>query len=102
MKVTHTTPYGTFEWDSNKNVWNIQKHGIDFRDAVEVFSDERAVLRYDVAHSEEEERFLIVGMLRGVIITAIVFTDRGNITRLISARKATQEEVLDYEQNYRN
>lgn len=102
MKVTHTTPFGTFEWDSNKNACNIQKHGIDFFDAVEVFSDEKAVLRYDTAHSFDEERFLIIGMLRGIIVTTIVFTDRANITRLISARKATLEEVLDYEQNYRN
>lgn len=91
-----------FEWDSNKNAWNIQKHEIDFLDAIEVFSDERAVLRYDIAHSGDEERFLVVGMMRGIVVTAIVFTDRGDITRLISARKATREEELDYERNYRN
>lgn len=102
MNVTHIAPFGVFEWDSNKNDLNIKKHGIDFADAIEVFSDGRAVIRYDVAHSEDEERYLAVGMLRNVLIAAVVFTDRNMVTRIISARKATREETRDYEQNIRN
>ncbi len=102
MNVLHIAPFGIFEWDSNKNELNIKKHGIDFADAIEVFSDDRAVIRYDMAHSENEERYRAVGMLRNVLIATVVFTDRDKVTRIISARRATMEEAMDYEQNIKN
>ena len=102
MNVRHATAYGVFEWDSEKNAANLRKHHMDFIAAVEVFCDERAVIRHDVNHSGQEDRFKIVGRVRGVRIAAIIFTDRRAVTRIISARKATSAEVYDYERQFRN
>lgn len=54
----------SFEWDKNKNEINKRKHGLSFETAREVFYDSEAVLFDDPDHSEGEERFLIIGMLR--------------------------------------
>ena len=58
----------TFEWDENKNRINQQKHGVSFEEAKTVFYDEQALLEYDENHSENEDRFRILG-----------FSDEGNI-----------------------
>ena len=102
MNTRYETDYGIFEWDSEKSAINLRKHGLDFYAATEVFRDERAVIRHDVSHSAEEERFKIVGCVRGFRIAAIIFTDRKNITRIISARKATSAEEHDYERHFKN
>lgn len=100
MDTRYETQYGIFEWDSEKNAANLRKHGMDFYTAAEVFRDERAVIRHDTSHSFEEERFKIVGSVHGICITAVIFTDRNEVTRIISARKATSTEVHDYERNF--
>lgn len=102
MNIRYETEYGVFEWDSKKSAINLCKHGLDFYAAAEVFRDERAVIRHDAGHSAREERFKIVGCVRGFRIAAIIFTDRNNITRIISARKATSAEVHDYERYIKN
>lgn len=102
MNVHHETAYGVFEWDHNKDAANLRKHGLDFLAAAEIFCDERALIRHDASHSGQEERFKIVGRVQAFRVITVIFTDRHNVTRLISARKATSEEVRDYERHFQN
>jgi uncharacterized DUF497 family protein len=85
-----------FEWDELKNRANIQKHGVNFKDAVFVFSDHLA-LNIPDEFAEDEERWLLLGMNLKQQILLVVHTFRGNdIIRIISARKATQKEKATY------
>lgn len=93
MNVIHTTPYGVFEWDSLKEAANRKKHGISFFDAVYAFCDGYRVMLFDEEHSEEEDRFLLIGSIRHSKIALVVFTDRHGKCRIISARLATRTEV---------
>lgn len=91
-----------FEWDDEKNQINIRKHGIDFETAALVFADENRLEIYDEGHSDDEDRYITIGVIGGIAyIVMVVYTERGNVTRLISARKATKEEgrmYYDYSQ----
>ncbi len=92
----HTIVSVSYVWDPDKTANNLRKHGVEFADAVGVLEDERALMREDVA-DYGEERFIAVGMdYLGRILT-VVFTYRGEDIRIISARKATKNERLDYE-----
>jgi uncharacterized DUF497 family protein len=85
-----------FEWDEHKNKINIQKHGINFRDAVYVFSDPFALSIPD-DYAEYEERWLLVGLNLKNQVLLVVHTFRdGDTTRIISARKATNKEKSTY------
>lgn len=97
MNVSLSTSFGVFEWDSEKEAANLKKHGISFSDAVAVFQDEQGILMYDAEHSVGEERFTILGRLKGDIVALVVFTERGEVTRIISARLATKKEVKYYD-----
>ena len=79
-----------FVWDENKNKENRKKHGIDFQDAVLVFNDDNRIEFYDESHSEEEDRFDTIGMVEDILF--VVYTERGPLTRIISARIATPKE----------
>ncbi len=79
-----------FEWDPNKAVTNLKKHGIDFADAVSVFNDGHAITIDDPDF--EEERFITIGLDTYARILVVVYTYRGNVIRLISARKAEKHE----------
>jgi uncharacterized DUF497 family protein len=81
-----------FVWNELKNRENIRKHGIDFKDAAEIFSCPM-LTNIDNRHDYGEERWVGIGFMKG-IITVIVYTenDDKNIIRLISARKATKNE----------
>jgi uncharacterized protein len=86
-----------FEWDETKNQANIRKHGIDFRDAAYVFSDPYALNIPDDEHSDDEERWVLLGKNRNEKILLLVHTFRqGDAIRLISARKATSTEQATY------
>ena len=86
-----------FEWDNNKEQINIKKHGIDFSTAAFVFDDIFHVEIFDEVHSEYEDRFIAIGMVDDIaIIIAVVYTERGEIIRIISARKATKREKEVY------
>ena len=87
-----------FEWDENKNQANIEKHGISFPEASTVFYDENAVLFDDPDHSEQEDRFLIIGFSRKARICIVSHCYRGDddVIRIISARKATKRESETY------
>ena len=90
-----------FEWDPNKNEINKKKHRISFEEATTVFYDEYAILFDDPDHSEEEERFLIIGVTSQEKVCIVSHCYRGNDQkiRIISARKATQREKNVYFDN---
>ena len=85
-----------YEWDPNKAIANIEKHGIDFADAVTVFDDGHAITIDDPDY--DEQRFVTIAMDAFGQILVVVYTWRGNIIRLISARKATKRERKQYEE----
>ena len=82
-----------FEWDDEKNKINFAKHGIDFETAMLVFNDLQRIEIYDMEHSKEEDRYTI-GMVNDVIF--VVYTERKENIRLISARIATKTERSIY------
>ena len=87
----------SYEWDEAKRLQNLEKHGVDFADAVGALEDERA-LSHEDKRATGEERFVVVGMdYLGRILT-VVDTFRGEDLRLISARRATAAEGYAYGQ----
>ncbi|MGI8483556.1 MAG: BrnT family toxin [Thermomicrobiales bacterium] len=82
-----------FEWDEQKRRGNIEKHGLDFITAAEIFDGRPTVT--DQSTSLEEERFLTVGNLNDRFIT-VVWTWRCDVIRLISARRARDQEIRQY------
>ena len=86
----------TYQWDPNKAKSNLKKHGVRFADAVSVFEDENAMTIED--EHERENRFITIG--RDILwrILVVVYTFRGHIVRIISARKATSRERKIYEE----
>lgn len=87
-----------FEWDSRKAAANAQKHGVTFEEARTVFGDERAKLIDDPDHSEEEDRFILMGLSSSlrVLVVCHCYREEGNVIRIISARKATAKEAKFY------
>lgn len=85
-----------YQWDKNKAASNLNKHGIDFADAVSVFSDDLSTTVNDERF--EEERFITIGIDAFGRVLVVVYTLRGNEIRLISARTATRSERKQYEQ----
>ncbi len=88
-----------FEWDERKNAQNRRKHGISFEEAQTVFLDEQALLIADPDHSEHEERFILLG-LSNTLRTMVVchcYRRKGDVIRLISARRADPQERELYE-----
>ena len=85
-----------YQWDRNKAVANLNKHGIDFADAVSVFSDELAITVFEDRF--EEERFITIGIDIFSRILVVVYTLRDSEIRLISARRATRKEHRQYEE----
>ena len=91
-----------FEWDANKNIINQKKHKISFEEAQTVFYDENALLIDDPDHSEEEERFILLGFSRraNLLVVCHCYRQSESVIRIISARKATKTEERVYrEQN---
>jgi len=84
-----------FEWDENKNKSNLEKHGIDFNDAKEVFKDENSKLSQDLRKDYGEIRWRIIGKIYGSIIS-VIYTMRNKAVRIISARKASRKERSEY------
>lgn len=85
-----------FQYDPAKAASNLKKHGVSFADAEGVFYDPLAIQMPD-PDFEDEERFVAVGMGSAGAILVVVYTNRGDETRLISARRATRHEVKSYE-----
>ena len=86
-----------FEWDDAKDRKNIAKHGIPFRTAILVFADPNRIEKYDDVHSLDEERYLTIGEINGTfMVLTIVYTERSETIRIISARRATKREREEY------
>lgn len=86
-----------FAWDEEKNRSNQKKHGISFEEAATVFHDDDALLKYDEAHSLDEERFVMLGMSKANRMLVVCHCCRmGGVLRIISARKATRREESQY------
>ena len=90
----------TFEWDENKNQRNFKLHNIKFETAAKVFNDPFRIERFDALHSDDEDRYITIGEINGTAFVVFVsYTDRENVVRLISARKATSSERREYYDN---
>lgn len=87
-----------FEWEPRKASANLKKHGISFEEAKSVFYDEGAKLISDPDHSEDEDRFILLGVSHSlrVILVCHCYRSEGNVVRIISARKATTKESKAY------
>ena len=89
-----------FTWDDKKAGENQRKHGVSFEEAKTVFYDENARLQYDPDHSEDEDRFLLLGTsyyLR-IIVVCHCYRESDTLIRIISARKATKNERKQYDE----
>ena len=87
-----------FEWDERKASINAKKHGVTFEEARSVFVDERAKLIDDPDHSEDEERFVLLGLSSALrlLLVCHCYRSKGNVIRISSARKATARESKSY------
>ena len=83
-----------FEWDEDKNQLNLKKHGIDFETAMLVFNDLQRIEIYDTEHSIYEDRYNTIGMVNDALF--VVYTERKQNIRLISARLANKTESSIY------
>jgi len=88
----------TFNWDNEKNISNIIKHGITFNEAATVFDDDNAIFIRDETHSHSEERFSVIGFSERLrlLIVCHCYRNDDTIVRIISARKASKSEELLY------
>ena len=86
-----------FEWDEDKNASNQRKHGVKFEEGAEVFFDAASV--FDDASVGGERRDSVIGFSLSARVLLVVFIERGERTRIISARRATAQERNDYEKN---
>jgi hypothetical protein len=87
----------TFEWDAHKAQSNLAKHKVSFEAAATVFGDARSVTIPDPAHSQRENRFIILGRAHDEKLLVVVHTERGDNIRIISARPASRRERKYYE-----
>ncbi len=87
-----------FAWDEHKAAENVRKHRVSFEEAMSVFLDENGIEFFDPDHSEEEDRFLMLGVswrLR-LLVVHYALRRQGRQIRIISARKATKNEAETY------
>ena len=87
-----------FEWDERKKKANIKKHGVSFDEARTIFCDENAIQFFDPDHSEDEDRFILLGMsfkLR-ILVVCHCFRKSETVVRIISAKKADRDEENEY------
>jgi uncharacterized protein len=90
-----------FDWDKRKNLANKRKHKVSFEEAQTVFYDEEALLRDDPDHSDDEDRFILLGVSSALrtLVVCHCYRSADQIIRIISARKATRSEAREYERN---
>ena len=91
-----------FEWDARKSAANERKHGISFEEAETVFTDEQGLLLNDPEHSQDEARFILIGLSASVraLVVCHCYREADEVIRLISARKATRSERRQYGQRW--
>ena len=88
----------SFEWDPRKAASNLAKHAVSFEEAATVFGDPLGRISSDPRHSTDEERFVILGGSRLRRVLIVMFVDRGEAVRIVSARRATPRERRNYEE----
>ena len=86
-----------FEWDDDKAIINVSKHGVSFEEACTVFDDDLMVTEADWFHSNEEDRYISIGLSLQGRLLLVSYTERVRAIRIISARKATSKEKYSYE-----
>lgn len=91
-----------FTWDEEKAKANVRKHHVSFGEATSVFADENARLKHDPEHSDEEDRFIILGFSSSlrILVVCHVYRQGDRVIRIISARKATRNERKQYGREY--
>jgi len=87
-----------FEWDKPKENANVKKHGISFEEARASFYDENAIQFFDPDHSDEEDRFILLGLSHklNTLVVCHCFREEETTVRIISARKADKDETNAY------
>lgn len=87
-----------FEWDKGKNRENIRRHGIPFAEAQTAFNDENGRIIHDPDHSDEEDRFILLGFsnMSRLVLVCHCYRKEDEVIRIISARKANKKEALHY------
>jgi uncharacterized protein len=88
-----------FEWDDEKAKSNLKKHSVSFEEGATIFNDPKIATIPDPDHSEDEERFVSIGISVIRRLLTVIHTYRTERIRLISARKATKAEKKNYENN---
>lgn len=98
MHMETSGEYIDFEWDDDKAARNLTKHGVSFESAMDAFSDPYARVSPDPGHSDDEERFFLIGMDLEHRVLTVCHCERrgGNAIRIISARKSTKTEAKQY------
>jgi uncharacterized DUF497 family protein len=96
MKIS-TMKNSEFEWDDEKAESNLKKHGVGFKEGATIFNDPKVATISDPDHSEQEDRYISIGMSLVRRLLSVIHTYRRERIRLISARKATQTERKHYE-----
>ena len=86
-----------YEWDADKSRANLRKHAVTFEEASTVFGDAAAQVTPDDIHSASEARLTMIGLSAAGRLLLVVYTMRGQSTRIISARRATHRETKRYE-----
>ena len=87
-----------FSWDPKKAELNVKKHGVSFEEAVSVFYDPFAKITNDPDHSQDEDRYILIGYSRksDMLFIVHIYKEASNLVNIISARKATRKEKRDY------
>ena len=93
-----TTKALRVEWDADKADINVRKHGVTFDEAVTALMDPLGLTVPDALHSEEEPRYVATGYSQLQRLLVVIYTDRGDAVRIVSAREATRREQKAYEQ----
>ena len=96
-------PLLRFEWDDPKETQNRRKHGISFQEAMTVFTDEQALLIDDPDHSDDEDRFILLGLSSALrtLVVCHCYRGREGVIRIISARRANSRERSRYQRGWR-
>ena len=89
-----------FVWDKNKAEINWKKHNVLFKVAARVFLDENRIEDFDEFHSNDEERIKVIGMVEKILV--VIYTEREDRNRIISARRATKDEEDEYYEQFGN
>jgi len=86
-----------FEWDRDKAKRNLSKHGVSFEDAATAFGDPLSLTIFDPDHSDDEDRFILMGSTGAGLLVVVAHVERGGVVRIISARLASKRERRTYE-----